>query len=269
VNVEYMSALAGASSGKAVMASGSATTGDRDPSPHRRQAHRASSDRGVRDTAREQVTMEKSGYQPKRFAVVGARPVGAIVAASSEKGVRRHPFRRRAVASQGRPGSRHPDRGDDTLLAKVARTTTPRPTICRDPPDVVIWRSRPPPSADASTLEGFVRRKGDRRQLQNGIDTSGSSAKHLGARSVLRPSSISAGVPLGPATSGSPSTNRPHHIQELDPYRGTPPSGSAKSHRVRGSTPPTPSRSRTCLRKAVLNACMNPICAVTERRWPR
>src|SRR5512143_2220861 len=83
--------------------------------------------------------MGTGGYQPKRFAVVGAGPVGAIVAAFLAKGgydVTLCDVVPSLLAPALDPGILI--EGTDTLRASVARTTTSVDDLIGDPPDVVI-----------------------------------------------------------------------------------------------------------------------------------
>ena len=83
--------------------------------------------------------MGKSGYQPKRFAVVGAGPVGAIVAAFLARGgcdVTLCDVVPSLLGPALDPGVLI--EGTDVFQAKVARTTTRVDELLGDPPDVVI-----------------------------------------------------------------------------------------------------------------------------------
>ena len=212
--------------------------------------------------------MEKSGYQPKRFAVVGAGPVGAIVAAFLAKGgydVTLCDVVPSLLRPALDPGIRI--EGTDTLLAKVARTTTRVDDLTGDPPDVVIVAVKATAlPLIASTLEGFVAEGRYVVSWQNGIDTERILAKHLGARSVLRAVVNLGCVPLGPAHVRIAFHHRPHYIQELDPRSLAAAVGISGVFTACGlDTLHTDQIQHMVWRKAVLNACMNPICAVTGK----
>jgi len=212
--------------------------------------------------------MGTGGYQPKRFAVVGAGPVGAIVAAFLAKGgydVTLCDVVPSLLRPALDPGIRI--EGTDTLLAKVARTTTRVDDLTGDPPDVVIVavKANALPLI-ASTLEGFVAEGRYVVSWQNGIDTERILAKHLGARSVLRAVVNLGCVPLGPAHVRIAFHHRPHHIQELDPRSRDAAVGICEVFTACGlDTSHTFQIQDMVWRKAVLNACMNPICAVTGK----
>ncbi|MGZ8441471.1 MAG: FAD-dependent oxidoreductase, partial [Candidatus Deferrimicrobiaceae bacterium] len=77
-------------------------------------------------------------YKPKRFAVIGAGPVGSIVAAFLARGgyeVTLCDVVPSLLAPALDPGILV--EGTDTLRAKVARTTTRVDDLAGDPPDVV------------------------------------------------------------------------------------------------------------------------------------
>jgi len=132
--------------------------------------------------------MGKSSYQPKRFAVVGAGPVGSIVAAFLAKGgydVTLCDLVPSLLAPAMDPGIRI--EGTDTFQAKVARTTTRVDDLIEDPPDVVIVAVKATAlPLIASTLEGLAAGGRYIVSWQNGIDTERVLAKHLGAEFVLR-----------------------------------------------------------------------------------
>jgi len=156
--------------------------------------------------------MGKSGYQPKRFAVVGAGPVGAIVAAFLAKGG--YDVTLCDVVPSLLEPALDPGiliEGTDTLRVKVARTTTRVDDLIGDPPDVVIVAVKATAlPLIASTLEGFA--AGGRYVVswQNGIDTERVLADHLGAEFVLRAVVNLGCVPLGPAHVRIAFHHRPH-----------------------------------------------------------
>ena len=163
--------------------------------------------------------MGKSSYRPKRFAVVGAGPVGSIVAAFLARGgcdVTLCDVVPSFLEPALDPGILI--EGTDSLQAKVARTTTRVEDLIGDPPDVVVVAVKAAAlPLIASTLEGFI---ADGRYVvswQNGIDTERVLANHLGAESVLRAVVNLGCVPVGPAHVRIAFHHRPHYIQELDP----------------------------------------------------
>lgn len=212
--------------------------------------------------------MGTSSYQPKRFAVIGAGPVGAIVAAFLSQGgyeVTLCDVVPSLLEPALDPGIRI--EGTDTLQVRVARTTTRVDDLIEDPPDVVIVAVKATAlPLIASTLEGFAAEGRYVVSWQNGVDTERILAKHLDARSILRAVVNLGCVPMGPAHVRIAFHHRPHHIQELDPRSRDAAIGICEAFTACGlDTVHTSQIQDMVWRKAVLNACMNPICAVTGK----
>jgi 2-dehydropantoate 2-reductase len=212
--------------------------------------------------------MGTGSYQPKRFAVVGAGPVGAIVAAFLAKGgydVTLCDLVPSLLEPALDPGILI--EGTDTLHANVARTTTRVDDLIGDPPDVMILAVKATAlPLIASSLEGFGAEGRFVVSWQNGIDTERVLAQHLGAEFVLRAVVNLGCVPLGPAHVRIAFHHRPHYIQELDPRSMAAAVGIAEVFTACGlDTHHTDQIQHMVWRKAILNACMNPICAVTGK----
>jgi 2-dehydropantoate 2-reductase len=209
-----------------------------------------------------------TAYRPKRFAVVGAGPVGAIVAAFLSRGgydVTLCDVVPSLLGPALDPGI--VVEGTDTVRAKVARTTTRVDDLAIDPPDVVIVAVKATAlPLIASALEGFVSAGRYVVSWQNGVDTERVLAEHLGARSVLRAVVNLGCVPLGPAHVRIAFHHRPHYVQELDPSSRDAAVGICEALTACGlETRHTEQIQDMVWRKAILNACMNPICAVTGK----
>ena len=212
--------------------------------------------------------MGKGSYHPKRFAVVGAGPVGSIVAAFLSKGgydVTLCDVVPSLLAPALDPGILI--EGTDTLRAKVARTTTRVEDLLGDPPDVVIVAVKATAlPLIASTLEGFGAPGRYVVSWQNGVDTERVLATNLGADTVLRGVVNLGCVPMGPAHAKIAFHHRPHYIQELDPGSRAAAVGICEAFSGCGlETRHTDQIQDMVWRKAILNACMNPICAVTGK----
>lgn len=210
----------------------------------------------------------KSSFQPKKFAVIGAGPVGAIVAAFLTKGGYE------VTLCDVVPGLLGPAldpgiiiEGADTLQIKVARTTTRIDDLVNDPPDVIIVTVKATAlPLIASALEGFVAEGRYVVSWQNGIDTELVLAQNLGPKSVMRGVVNYGCVPLGPAYVRIAFHHRPHFLQELDPRSREAALGICEVFTECGlDTEHTDQIKNMVWRKAVLNACMNPICAVTRK----
>jgi len=212
--------------------------------------------------------MENRIYRPKKFAVVGAGPVGAIVAAFLARGgceVTLCDVIPSLVEPALSPGIRI--EGTDTLQVRVARITTRVEDLLDDPPDVIVVAIKATAlPLIASALEGFA---ADGRYVvswQNGIDTERVLAQHLGEASVMRAVVNLGCVPLGPAHVRIAFHHRPHFIQDLDPASRDAALGICEALTGCGlDTRHTDQIFHLVWRKAILNACMNPLCAVTRK----
>ena len=212
--------------------------------------------------------MGNGAYKPKRFAVIGAGPVGSIVAAFLAKGgyeVTLCDVVPSLLAPALDPGILI--EGTDAFRAMVARTTTRVDDLANDPPDVAIVAVKATAlPLIASALEGVA--AGGRYVVswQNGVDTERVLAKHLGAGSVLRAVVNLGCVPIGPAHVRIAFHHRPHYIQELDPRSRDAAVGICEVLTACGlDTLHTDKIHDMVWRKAILNSCMNPLCAVTGK----
>ena len=210
----------------------------------------------------------ESTYRPKRFAVIGAGPVGGIVAAFLAKGgydvtlcdvvpALIEPALDRGIIIEG----------TDNLQARVTRITTHVDELLIDPPDVIIVTVKATAQPlIASALEGFVAEGRYVVAWQNGIDTELPLVDHLGAKSVMRAVVNFGCVPIGPAHFRIAFHNRPHYLQELDPQSRDAAIGICNVLTECGlDTHHTDGIANMVWRKTLLNACMNPLCAVTGR----
>lgn len=212
--------------------------------------------------------MDESGYRPKKFAVVGAGPVGSIVAAFLARGgykVTLCDVLPALLAPALDPGI--VVEGTDTLRAVVARTTPRVDDLLNDPPDVIIVAVKAfALPLIASALEGFPAEGRYVVSWQNGVDTELVLARNLGATNVMRAVVNMGCVPIGPAHVRIAFHHRPHHIQELDPAAADAARGICRALTDCGlDTRHTDQIHDIVWRKAILNACMNPLCAVTRK----
>jgi len=211
---------------------------------------------------------QASSYKPKRFAVIGAGPVGGIVAAFLARGgyeVTLCDIVPALLEPALNPGIII--EGTDNLQAKVTRITTHVDDLLADPPDVIVLTVKATAlPLIASTLEGFV---GEGRYVvswQNGIDTELVLAEHLGAKSVLRGVVNLGCVPLGPGHIRIAFHHRPHYLQELDPESREAALGICRVFTECGlDTRHTDQITNMVWRKTLMNSSMNPLCAVTGR----
>ncbi len=212
--------------------------------------------------------MGNGNYKPKKFAVIGAGPIGVIVAAFLAKGgyeVTLCDVVPALLAPAMDPGILI--EGTDTLQVRVARTTTRIDDLMGDPPDVVIVAVKATAlPLIAFALEDFVAEGRYVVSWQNGIDTELVLAQHLGAGSVMRAVINIGCVPLRPAQVRIAFHHRPHHIQELDTRSRDAAVGICNVLTECGlDTLHTEQIHDMVWRKAILNACMNPLCAITGK----
>jgi len=205
-------------------------------------------------------------FSPQSFAVVGAGPVGSIVAA----------FLARAgykvtlcdVFSELTEPARHPGiiiEGAETLQQVVSNTCSQVDELAADPPDVIILtiKANALPLI-ASAIETFYHPKMVVVSWQNGIDTELVLSQVLGRKAVMR-AVVNYGCSLvKPGQVHMSFHQPPHFIQELD--RDSRPAAMAIAEALTKSglvTQHTEQIVSMVWRKAILNACMNPVCAVT------
>ncbi len=211
---------------------------------------------------------EESGYKPKRFAVIGAGPVGGIVAAFLSRGGYD------VTLCDVIPALLEPAldpgiiiEGTDNLQARVARTTLHVDDLLTDPPDVIILTVKATAlPLIASTLESFVAEGRYVVSWQNGIDTELVLSQHLGAKSVMRAVVNFGCVPLAPGHFRIAFHHRPHYLQELDPQSKDAAIGICRVLTECGlNTHHTNQINNMVWRKTLMNSSMNPLCAVTGR----
>lgn len=209
---------------------------------------------------------DKSEFKPQTFAVVGAGPVGCIVAAFLAQGG--YEVILCDVINDLLTPALDPGiiiEGSENLQQKVSRTVTNIDELARHAPDVVIItvKAHALPLI-ASSIEGFQRDGMYVVSWQNGIDTELELSKILGKGPVMR-AVVNYGCGLiGPAHVRIPFHHPPHYIQELDPASQPAAAGIAGAFSSCGlQTEHTADIISMVWRKAVMNSCMNPVCAVT------
>lgn len=211
---------------------------------------------------------ELSTYKPKKFAVVGAGPVGSIVAAFLARGgyeVTLCDVVPSLLEPALNPGIRL--EGSDNFQARVTRVTTLVDDLAIDPPDVIFITVKATAlPMITSALEGFV---GPGRYIvswQNGIDTELVLAQALGRASVMRAVVNFGSVLLHPGHVNIAFHHRPHYIQELDRHSREAAIGIGRVLTECGLDTCHTNQIRDMVwSKAVNNSCMNPVCAVTGK----
>jgi len=215
---------------------------------------------------------QKGNFSPQSFAVVGAGPVGCIVAAFLAKGG--HEVTLCDVIPELVKPALDPGiiiEGAENLQVKVAHTCTSIDELANNPPEVIfITVKANANSLIASALESFHKEGMFVVSWQNGIDTELEFADALGTKPAMR-AVVNYGCGLdGPGHVRMPFHHPPHYIQELDPESAPAAVSIAKALTKCGlTTEHTDQILSMVWRKGVLNACMNPVCAMTGMTMAR
>lgn len=211
---------------------------------------------------------KKSSYKPKKFAVIGAGPVGGIVAAFLARGG--YDVTLCDVVPSLLEPALNPGillEGADNFQARVTRTITRIDDLAQDPPDVIIVtvKATALPML-ASALEFFA---GEGRYVvswQNGIDTEAVLSKNLGAKSVMRAVVNFGSLLIAPGHIKVVFHHRPHFLQELDAGSKDAAIGICNALTECGlDTHHTDQIRNMVWSKTVNNSCMNPVCAITGK----
>ena len=209
---------------------------------------------------------QPSEFKPTRFAVVGAGPVGCIVAAFLARGgyeVTLCDVVPALLAPALDPGIQL--EGAEAFRQKVTRTCLAIDDLAAYAPEVIFItvKANALPLI-ASAIEGFYREGMYVISWQNGIDTELELTKVLGRSGVMR-AVVNYGCGLvAPGHVRLPFHHPPHFLQELDPQSKGATLGIARALSDCGlTTAATQDIISMVWRKGVLNACMNPVCAVT------
>ncbi len=210
--------------------------------------------------------VEKPAFCPRSFAVIGAGPVGCIVAAFLGRGgydVTLCDVIPALIEPAISPGILI--EGAENLQQSVTRVCTQIDELADHSPDVIIVtvKANVLPLI-SSAIEGFYREGMYIVSWQNGIDTELEIAKVLGRKPVMR-AVVNYGCGLiKPGHVRMPFHHPPHYLQEMDPDSKPAAIAIAEALSTTGLlTRHTDSIISMVWRKGILNACMNPVCAVT------
>ncbi|GAB4257356.1 MAG: 2-dehydropantoate 2-reductase [Deferrisomatales bacterium] len=210
--------------------------------------------------------MTEAEFRFHKFAVVGAGPVGCIVAAYLARGgheVTLCDIVPDLVAPAADPGIFI--EGAENFHQKVTRTITRVDALADDPPEVIFITVKATAlPLIASAIQGFHREGMYVVSWQNGIDTELVLAESLGRQAVMR-AVVNFGCGLTrPAHVHMAFHHPPHYLQELDPVAA--PAARAVAEALSRSgleTRRTDELVGMVWRKTIMNACMNPVCATT------
>ncbi len=209
---------------------------------------------------------DKTEFHPQSFAVIGAGPVGCIVAAFLAKGgydVTLCDVIPKLIKPALDPGIII--EGAENLQQVVKRTCTNIDELADIKPEVIFItvKANALPLI-ASAIQDFHQEGMHVVSWQNGIDTELELAKALGEKSIMR-AVVNYGCGLlGPAHVRMPFHHPPHYIQELDQESKSAAVVVAESLTNCGlTTDHTDQIISMVWRKSIMNACMNPVCAAT------
>ncbi len=209
---------------------------------------------------------DKTEFHPQSFAVIGAGPVGCIVAAFLAKGgydVTLCDVIPKLIKPAIDPGIII--EGAENLQQVVKRTCTNIDELADIKPEVIFItvKANALPLI-ASAIQDFHQEGMYVVSWQNGIDTELELAKALGEKAIMR-AVVNYGCGLlRPAHVRMPFHHPPHYIQELDQESKSAAVVVAESLTSCGlTTDHTDQIISMVWRKSIMNACMNPVCAVT------
>jgi 2-dehydropantoate 2-reductase len=209
---------------------------------------------------------KESSRRLDKVAVVGAGPVGCVVAAFLAKGG--HEVTLCDVVPELIRPATEPGiviEGAENFQQAVAKTLTRVDDLALDPPSAIFITVKATAlHLIASSIQGFYREGMSVVSWQNGIDTELVLAESLGRRAVLR-AVVNFGCNLvAPGRVHMAFHHAPHHLQELDPAAKPAALGIAQMLTgCRLTTERTDHIVNMVWRKSIMNACMNPVCAVT------
>lgn len=209
---------------------------------------------------------ETSAFRPKSFAVVGAGPVGCIIAAYLSKGgydVTLCDVLPDLIKPAVKPGIII--EGAESLKQGVTRTCVNILELAQKPPDVIFITVKANANAlIASALEEIRNEQMVVVSWQNGIDTELVFSDVLGRKNVMR-AVVNYGCGLkAPAHVHMGFHHPPHFIQELDPESREAAQAISNCLTKCGlTTEHTQDIVSMVWRKSIMNASMNPVCAAT------
>lgn len=203
---------------------------------------------------------------PWHYGIIGAGPVGCIVAAFLARGG--HKVTLCDIVPELVDKAREPGiiiEGAEQLQQKISHTCNRMDELIDAEPDAIfVCVKAQVLSLIASALGDLVREDMHVVSWQNGIDTEYELSKSLGKKTVMR-AVVNWGCGfLGPAHVVMPFHHPPHYIQEIDPASREVARHIAKDLTDCGLlTDHTDKIVPMVWRKTVMNASMNPVCAVT------
>ena len=210
------------------------------------------------------------GFRPNRIGVVGAGPVGCVVAAHLAHAgheVVLCDVVPALLAPAMEPGIRVEGVGTEAVVGRVARTVQTVDEFAADPPELIFITVKATAlPLIASAIEAFHRPGVCVVSWQNGIDTEVVLAEHIPARWVYR-AVVNLGVGLpAPGRVHLAFHHPPHWLQGLEEESAAEAEGICALLTAAGL--PTRRAERIVdkvWQKSILNAALNPVCAVTGK----
>ncbi len=207
-----------------------------------------------------------SDFNPKKFAVIGAGPVGCTVAAFLAKGgyeVTLCDLEPELLKPALQPGIII--EGVENFQQAVTGTCTHVDELAEFDPDVIIIAAKANAlPLIASAIESFYHEGMYVVSWQNGINTEHEIAAVLGEKAAMRAVVNYGCALLAPAHVHMSFHHHPHFLQELDPQSKDAAIATAKALSKTGLiTQNTDEVVSIVWRKGILNSSMNPVCAVT------
>ena len=207
-------------------------------------------------------------FAPKRIAIIGAGPVGCVLAAGfSQAG---YEVTVCDVVESLLAPARDPGiyiEGAVTMHDKVARTVSSIDELADEPPDLIFISVKATAlPLISSAIESFHQPGTYVISWQNGIDTELILAEHLGAKWVFR-AAVNFGVMLsGPGRVEMAFHHPPHWLQELSSEsRAEAQVICELLSKVGLPTNHTTRLIEKVWQKSILNAALGPICAVSGK----
>jgi len=207
-------------------------------------------------------------FSPKRIAVIGAGPVGCVVAASFAQAgydVTLCDMVKELLEPALDPGIRI--EGALQISSRVAHTVTSLDDLADNPPELIFVTTKATAlPLIASAMQTFHRPGIYVVSWQNGLDTERVLADHLGEEWVMRVA-VNYGVTLlAPAQVRVGFNHPPHWLQET--HESGRQAAAVVCELLTGAGLPTNHAERLVdhvWKKTILNAALGPVCAVTGK----
>ena len=212
--------------------------------------------------------MTSAAFSPNKIAVIGAGPVGCVLAAAISNAGHELilcDLVEELLAPARDPGIRI--EGALQINSRVAHTVTSLDALADDPPELIFVTTKATAlPLIASAMQSFHRPGIHVVSWQNGLDTERVLADHLGEEWVMR-AAVNYGVTLlGPGHVHVGFSHPPHWLQET--HESGKQVAAAVCEILSGAGLPTKHAERLVdhvWKKTILNSALGPVCAVTGK----